>query len=66
MVFAPESADEKMPEWLSPEQKRRLIANGTYREDGSVNMETAHRLGWERVWEKAGTLVPQQAESTSP
>ena len=48
--FAPRSADSRLPEWLSPEQKRRLIQNGTYREDGSVNVETARRLGWDRVW----------------
>jgi hypothetical protein len=48
--FAPRSADAKMPEWLSPAQKRLLVRNGTYREDGTVNMETAHRLGWDRVW----------------
>lgn len=48
--FTPRSADAKMPEWLSPAQKRLLIQNGTYREDGSVNAETAHKLGWDRVW----------------
>ena len=49
-VFMPRSPDARMPAWLSPEQKRLLVQNGTYREDGAVNMETAHRLGWERVW----------------
>ena len=48
--FAPRSADAKIPEWLSPAQKRALIQNGTYRPDGTVNMETARRLGWERMW----------------
>ncbi len=40
-----------MVEALSPEQKRRLIANGTYDPDGTVNTETARRLGWEKAWE---------------
>jgi hypothetical protein len=48
--FMPRSADAKIPEWLSPAQKRLLIRNGTYREDGTVNMETARRLGWDRAW----------------
>jgi hypothetical protein len=49
-VFMPKSADGRMPQWLNPAQQRVLIQNGTYREDGSVNVETAHRLGWDRVW----------------
>jgi hypothetical protein len=48
--FMPRSADARIPEWLSPAQKRLLIRNGTYREDGTVNMETAGRLGWDRAW----------------
>jgi hypothetical protein len=50
--FLPESVDRKMPEYLSPGQKRRLIENGTYNADGTVNVQTARRLGWDRVWEK--------------
>ncbi len=57
--FAPESAEAKMPAWLSPEQKRRLVQNGTYREDGTVNPETAQRLGWDRVWERRERPAPQ-------
>lgn len=49
-VFRPESAQSTMPRWLSEGQKRRLIANGTFREDGKVNMETAGRLGWDKIW----------------
>ncbi len=48
--FAPRSADARMPEWLSPAQKKVLIQNGTYRPDGTVNMETARRLRWDSVW----------------
>jgi hypothetical protein len=58
--FAPRSADAKIPEWLSPGQKRALIQNGTYRPDGTVNMETARRLGWERIWaEREGKPAPR-------
>jgi hypothetical protein len=48
--FLPESAEGKMPGYLSEGQKRRLIDNGTYNSDGTVNMETARRLGWDRMW----------------
>jgi hypothetical protein len=49
-VFMPRSRDAKIPGWLSPAQRRLLIQNGTYQEDGTVNLETARRLGWERAW----------------
>jgi hypothetical protein len=50
--YMPRSADARMPEGFSPEQKRRLIANGTYNEDGTVNLQTAERLGWARTWKE--------------
>jgi hypothetical protein len=48
--FMPRSAEAKMPEYLTDGQKELLIQNGTYRADGTVNRETARRLGWDRVW----------------
>jgi hypothetical protein len=48
--FVPESADEKLPLYFGEEERRRLITNGTYSADGAVNMETAERLGWTRIW----------------
>jgi len=48
--FRPISADQKMPGWLTEEAKSRLIANGTYNADGTVNMNTAERLGWAKTW----------------
>jgi hypothetical protein len=48
--FRPASATERMPLYLTEEAKRRLIANGTYNPDGTVNMETAERLGWTKAW----------------
>jgi hypothetical protein len=43
-----------------PEPYRRLmIQNGTLNSDGSVNMETARRLGWDKEWEKRGLPAPQ-------
>jgi hypothetical protein len=57
--FMPRSADAKLPLWLSPAQKRVLIENGTYNADGTVNTETARRLGWDRMWEERNRPAPQ-------
>jgi hypothetical protein len=59
-VFAPGSADATIPEYLSEEQKRRLIQNGTYRTDGTVNVETARRLGWDRRWKPVPKPLPTE------
>ncbi len=48
--FVPKSSGAKLPKYLSDEERGRLIANGTYNTDGTVNMETAERLGWTRTW----------------
>jgi hypothetical protein len=49
-TYIPKSADAQMPQVWNGEIRNRLIANGTYRPDGTVNVETAQRLGWDRVW----------------
>ncbi len=53
--FVPESPSSRLPEGLSPETKRRLIANGTYNSDGTVNMKTAERMGWTKAWAARGS-----------
>jgi hypothetical protein len=63
--FMPEGASARMPEGLSPEQRRSLIRNGTYNEDGTVNMTTARRLGWDAQWSRrpsmdSGKAAPQK------
>ena len=52
MEFAPRSPNDRMPAYLTEEAKRRLIANGTYNPDGTVNMQTAERVGWTRIWKE--------------
>ncbi len=45
-----------------PDSYRRLmIQNGTLNADGTVNMETARRLGWDKEWEKRSRPAPQPA-----
>jgi hypothetical protein len=48
--FMPRSADAQMPAYLTEGQKAMLVSNGTYNADGTVNMETAERLGWAKAW----------------
>jgi hypothetical protein len=64
--FRPHSAAEKIPAWLSEGQKHALIQNGTYKDDGTVNMETARRLGWDKVWEAKSRPTPQPTEVEDP
>jgi hypothetical protein len=59
--FMPGSENSTIPPWLSAEQKRLLVANGTYNPDGTVNIETARRLGWDKEWEKRNRPAPQPA-----
>ena len=48
--YVPEGPNARMPEVFSPEHRRALIATGIYNEDGTVNLETAERLGWAKAW----------------
>ena len=52
--FVPRSPNDTMQPFLTPEARRRLIANGTYNADGTVNMNTAERLGWAKAWRENG------------
>ena len=64
--FAPISPEQTMPGHLSEEAKARLITNGTYNPDGTVNMQTAERVGWARQWrdeEKSRQEAARRAQS---
>ena len=63
LEFMPRSAEDRMPAYLTEEARRRLIANGTYNPDGAVNMETAERLGWAKVWRDREEQTKEAAES---
>jgi hypothetical protein len=60
--YMPKSPDTTIPLYLTDGQKQMLVDNGTYNADGTVNMETARRLGWDKEWEKGARPVPQPAE----
>ena len=58
-----------MPLYLTEEARRRLIANGTYNADGTVNMATAERLGWTKMWadrEAAAQEAHRKAAAAGP
>lgn len=49
IYFVPTSAESRMDPW--PQQtKDALVQLGIYKADGTVNMETAERLGWAQGW----------------
>jgi hypothetical protein len=60
--FVPDSPEAKLPLYLSADEKQRLVDNGTYKADGSVNLETARRLGWNKEWEKRNPPVALPAQ----
>jgi hypothetical protein len=60
--FMPLSPDARMPEAYSPAQRAILVQNGTYNEDGTVNMETAQRMGWTAIWQKRSEDARAAAE----
>jgi hypothetical protein len=62
LVFMPEKAETRIPSYLSVGQKELLIRNGTYRSDGTVNLETARRLGWDRIWERRTRQAPEPTQ----
>jgi len=57
--YMPANSEARTPAYFSEGQKTMLVSNGTYREDGTVNMETARRLGWDRIWEARSRPAPQ-------
>lgn len=63
--FVPDRPDERMTSALTAEQRRRLIANGTYNPDGTVNMRTAERMGWTKIWADREARAKAAAQDTA-
>ncbi len=56
-VFVPSGPNDMMGPY--PERiRQRLVSLGIYNQDGTVNMDTARRLGWDRVWEARAKPAP--------
>jgi hypothetical protein len=58
LEFLPASAHAEIPGYLTSEARARLISNGTYNSDGTVNMETARKLGWIQIWADREDTLP--------
>ncbi len=55
--FLPQGPNATMPTSLNAVQKARLIATGVYNADGSVNLTTAHKMGWDALWPANGATA---------
>ena len=62
--FRPRSATSTIPAHLNDAQKRRLVENGTYNPNGTVNAGTAERLGWEEEWRAARQKERERVRET--
>lgn len=51
-LFVPDGPDDRRFALYAPEIQRRLVATGIYKADGTVTLETARRLGWDRTWDR--------------
>ena len=60
--FVPAGPNARLPVYLSANERQRLIDNGTYRADGTVNMETARRTGWDQLWQAKAEEAAQRRE----
>jgi hypothetical protein len=56
--FMPDGPNDRIPSHMPAEHVRRLISNGTYNADGTLNRETARRLGWEEIWASRSARPP--------
>ena len=66
-MFVPRSADTPMTAGLAEEQIQALISNGTLNADRTLNMQTATRMGWVKMWEdKARAAEKAVANPVSP
>jgi hypothetical protein len=53
--FIPDGPNDQRFALYAPEIQRRLVATGIYNADGTVNRETARRLGWDKEWADPAT-----------
>lgn len=61
VVFAPLAPDDRLANVYGEENRRRLVENGTFNADGSVNMETAERMGWAAEWRERAEAAEREA-----
>jgi hypothetical protein len=62
--FVPESPNDHHFRMYPAESQRRLVATGIYNADGTVNMATAQKMGWDKAW--AARKAKASAASAAP
>jgi hypothetical protein len=60
---SPLSADDRLENVYGKENRRRLLENGTFNPDGSVNLSTAERLGWAQQWKERDDAAAAASEA---
>ena len=50
VYFRPDGPNDRLPAYFSPDERQRMVDNGTYKPDGTVNLATAERVGWTQQW----------------
>ena len=56
--FMPQTPLDTLSPGLPAEIRQRLITMGVYNPDGTVNLRTAERLGWDKIWAARG--IPEK------
>jgi hypothetical protein len=66
--FAPRSPKDTIPTALTEFQKQKLIATGVYNPDGTANIATAQRYGWDKNWnkEEEQRALARQGDPSAP
>ncbi|MGA7614365.1 MAG: hypothetical protein WBX15_04220 [Thermoanaerobaculia bacterium] len=60
--FIPKGPDDRLENVWGAEIRKRLVENGTFNSDGSVNMDTARVKGWTKVWAERAEAQREAAE----
>lgn len=64
--FIPRGPNDKSFFLYPAESQRRLVATGIYNADGTVNLDTAHRMGWDQLWAAHGQPAAQAKAPAGP
>jgi hypothetical protein len=62
--YVPAHPTARLEQVYPEEARKRLVENGTFNPDGSVNLPTAERMGWAQAWreEEATRVLEAQNE----
>jgi hypothetical protein len=61
--FTPSHPAARLEQVYPEEARKRLVENGTFNPDGSVNLGTAERMGWAQAWREREAARALEAQS---